>query len=69
MVAPIGVLDSDEWTASVISWRERVSRFAASTVEVLEIDERDWHGRSLENELWREIDRDGIVVFILASVR
>ena len=53
----------------MISWRERVSRFAASTVEVLEIDERDWHGRSLENELWREIDRDGIVVFILASVR
>lgn len=69
VVAPIGVLDSDEWTASVISWRERVSRFAASTVEVLEIDERDWHARSLENELWREIDRDGIVVFILASVR
>lgn len=63
VVAPTGAIDTDQWTASVISWRERVSRFAASPVEVLEVDEHHWQTRTLDNELWREINRDGIVVF------
>lgn len=69
VIAPTAVVDTDEWTASVIRWRERVSRFASSTVEVLEIDEQDWQNRTFDNELWREIDRDGIVVFDQANAR
>lgn len=63
VIVPSAVVDTDEWTAAVIGWRERVSRFAASTVEVLEVGEDDWHNRSFDNELWRAIERDGIVVF------
>lgn len=66
LVAPEGVLDTDQWTASVIDWTEHLSRFAGSSLEILEIDELEWQGRSLDRELWWQINRDGIVVFARA---
>jgi hypothetical protein len=63
LVAPEGALETDRWTASVIEWTEHISWFASSSLEVLEIAEHEWQDRSLSQDLWREIDRDGIVVF------
>lgn len=63
LVAPEGALDTDRWTRSVIGWTEHVSRFAGSTIEVLEIDEQEWRERPLDQDLWRQIERDGIRVF------
>lgn len=62
IVAPAGA-DPDSWETSVSAWRKRVERFAGSRVELLEINEHEWRDCPPDNRLWREIDRDGIVVF------
>jgi predicted nucleotidyltransferase len=65
LIAPTGALETDEWTSSVIEWTDRVSRFAASTTEVTEVDERQWQARSVQSTFWHEIEQDGVTVFSL----
>jgi predicted nucleotidyltransferase len=66
LVAPDGALDTDAWTASVIGWTERISRVAGSPAQVFEVDEQQRTAEA-DNELWRNIRRDGIMVFSRAG--
>ncbi len=63
LIRPKGWDTTDAWTESVGEWREAMSRFAGSPVNVAEIDEEDEPDRSTSDApLWREIAAEGIVL-------
>ncbi len=65
LVRPAGLDESDEaWSASVEQWRGTVRRVSGNAVEVLEVgaEEVGVHLNS-RKQIWRDIRRDGLVVF------
>jgi predicted nucleotidyltransferase len=68
LVAPAGALDTNAWAASVIEWTDKVSTFASSVVEVVEVDESDWRGRPSDDRFHIEVARDGITVYSQVGV-
>jgi DNA-binding transcriptional ArsR family regulator len=56
--------DDDRWTHTIERWRTIVSRVAGNTVEILDVD-ADTAAAKLSGgaQLWRDIRRDGQVVF------
>ena len=65
IVRPSGVdADDDRWTQMIERWRTVVTRVAGSTVEILEVDADEAAAKlSGRTQLWRDIQRDGQVVF------
>jgi predicted nucleotidyltransferase len=65
IVRPTGIdADDDRWTQTIERWRTIVSRIAGNTVEILDL-EADAVAAKLSGgtRLWRDIHRDGQVVF------
>lgn len=65
MVRPAGIdADHDGWTRAIERWRTVVGRVAGNTVEILDVD-ADAIAAKLSggSQLWRDIRRDGQVVF------
>lgn len=65
LVRPADLDESDEaWSGSVERWRTTVRRASGNAVEVLEVgsDEIAAHLNS-RRQIWRDIRRDGLVVF------
>ena len=65
IVRPTGVdADDDRWTQTIERWRTIVSQIAGNTVEILDVD-ADAVAAKLSGgtQLWRDIHRDGQVVF------
>ncbi len=65
IVRPTGIgADDERWTQTLERWRTVVSRVAGNTVEILEV-EADAVAAKLSGgtQLWRDIHRDGQVVF------
>jgi Sugar-specific transcriptional regulator TrmB/Nucleotidyltransferase domain len=65
IVRPTGIdADDDRWTQTIERWRTIVSRIAGNTVEILDV-EADAVAAKLSGgtQLWRDIRRDGQVVF------
>ncbi len=56
--------DNDRWTQMIERWRTIVSRVAGNTVEILDVDVDAVAAKlSGGTQLWRDIRRDGQVVF------
>lgn len=56
--------DDEEWSQAIERWRAVVGRVAGNTVEVLDLDVDAVAAKlSSESQLWRDIHRDGQVVF------
>ncbi len=56
--------DDDRWTRTVERWRTIVSRVAGNTVEILDVGANAVAAKlSGGTQLWRDIHRDGQVVF------
>lgn len=65
VVRPEGVETTDEqWSDSVEAWRQGVASISGSDVELVDASELE-AGRKLRgrSELWRNIKREGVVVF------
>jgi len=65
MLRPTGVdADDDGWSQAIERWRTVVSRVAGNTVEILDVDADAVAAKlSGRSELWRDVHRDGQVVF------
>jgi predicted nucleotidyltransferase len=65
IVRPTGIdADDDRWTQTIERWRTIVSRVAGNTVEILDVDADSVAAKlSGGTQLWRDINRDGQVVF------
>ncbi len=65
MVRPPGVdADDDRWTETIERWRNIVSRVAGNSVEILDVDADAVAAKLFGGtQLWRDIHRDGQVVF------
>jgi predicted nucleotidyltransferase len=63
LVRPQGA-DDESWSASVEEWRQSARRLTGNRVEVLDADVSDVARRlRSHNPLWKDIVRDGVVVF------
>ncbi|MCE9620848.1 MAG: nucleotidyltransferase domain-containing protein [Actinomycetia bacterium] len=65
IVRPAGTdADADDWTRAMDKWRAVVGRVAGNTIEILDVD-ADGVAAKLSggSQLWRDIRRDGQVVF------
>lgn len=65
IVRPTGIdADDDRWNQTIERWRTTVSRVAGNTVEILDVDAESVAAKlSSGTQLWRDIHRDGQVVF------
>jgi predicted nucleotidyltransferase len=65
IVRPTAIdIDNDRWTQMIERWRTIVSRVAGNTVEILDVDVDAVAAKlSGGTQLWRDIRRDGQVVF------
>jgi predicted nucleotidyltransferase len=61
-VRPMKADDSDDWTESLERFRRELSAYAGSDVEVLEVSQREWSKRDLNEPLWASIEREQIVL-------
>jgi predicted nucleotidyltransferase len=65
IVRPTGIdANDDRWTQTIELWRTIVSRVAGNTVEILDVDAGEVAAKlSSGTQLWRDVRRDGQVVF------
>lgn len=64
LVRPSELLDEEQWTESLEKFRVSAQRVSGNSVEILEVDSVEAGSRlSLKDGLWRDVRREGIVVF------
>jgi predicted nucleotidyltransferase len=62
-VRPSGADEDDNWVESLGRWSTELEAFSGSQINVLEIGVDEWRALDLsERSLWREINRDEIVL-------
>lgn len=68
-VRPTRADDDDPWAESLDRFRRDLSAYAGSRVEVLEVSQREWSKRDLDEPLWASIERDQVVLGTAASLK
>jgi predicted nucleotidyltransferase len=68
-VRPSSADEDDNWVESLGRWSAGLEAFSGSRINILEIGNDEWRALDLsERSLWREIDRDEIVLLAFAEL-